>query len=90
MSRPIRRIVTLVYGLGILGALAFGANEALGRPVYDSCVYHFPILGACTNTGNPDLDRANCVTTCDNYPGGSGWYPNSTCDNPGYCCTCRS
>ena len=33
MPRTIRRISTLVYGLGIVGALAFGANEALGRAV---------------------------------------------------------
>jgi hypothetical protein len=90
MHRTIRRISTLVYGLGIVGALAFGANAAFGRPVYASCIYHFPILGACTNSGNHSVDSTNCVNTCNNYGGGGGNYPNSDCLDPGYCCVCRS
>jgi hypothetical protein len=88
MARTIRRISTLVYGLGIVAALAFGANQALGRPVYASCIYHFPILGACAQTGDTALDRQMCVQTCHDYNGED--YPFSTCNNPGYCCTCRS
>ena len=88
MPRTIRRISTLVYGLGVVGALAFGANQALGRPVYSSCIYHFPTLGACTQTGSHTLDSINCVNTCHDYNG--GYYPNSDCLGPGYCCSCRS
>jgi len=90
MPRTIRRISTLVYGLGIVGALAFGTSQALGRPVYASCINHFPILGACTMTGDTAQDRMICIATCDNYPGGGGNYANSICDGSGYCCTCRS
>jgi hypothetical protein len=86
MLRAIRRISTIVYCLGVVGALAFGANEALARPVDSTCIFHFPIIGACTNTGDTLQDRLNCVNACSAY----GSYPHSTCDNPGYCCTCRS
>jgi len=89
MLRAIRRISTLVYGLGIIGALAFGTSQALGRPVYASCINHFPILGACTNSGSHTQDSLTCVGTCDNYPGGDHDYPNSDCLDPGYCCVCR-
>ncbi len=86
MSRTIRRISTIVYGLGIVGALAFGANEALGRAVYSSCLYQPPAhLGACINSGNPYTDSINCVTRCDDQ---GGDYPFSRCVNPGYCCVC--
>lgn len=87
MLRAIRRISTIVYGLGIVGALAFGANEALGRPVYASCIYHFPILGACTNTGNPEVDNALCRAACEAYNPGQS-YPLAHCGGAGYCCEC--
>ena len=89
MSRTIRRISTLVYGLGIVGALAFGANQALGRAVYRSCRYNFPELGACTNTGSHTTDSSNCVTLC-NQTGPNPPYSFSDCLDPGYCCVCRS
>jgi len=90
MPRMMRRISTVVYGLGIVGALAFGANQALARAVYSSCPYHFPLLGACTNTGNPTQDSINCVTSCNNYGGGGGDYWFSRCAEPGNCCVCLS
>lgn len=86
MSRTIRRISTLVYGLGIVGALAFGANQALGRAVYSSCRNNFPELGACINTGNHTVDSLDCWSRCSAY----GYYPYSDCLDPGYCCVCRS
>ncbi len=87
MSRTIRRISALVYGLGIVGALAFGANQALSQAVYSSCIYHFPILGACTNTGNPYTDSINCVNTCNSY-NPPEQYPLAHCGGSGYCCEC--
>jgi len=88
MRRTVRKISTVVYGLGIVGALAFGANQALGRPVYASCIYHFPILGACTSTGNPVQDSINCKMSCDAYGGGP--YTHSYCRQGDNCCVCRS
>jgi hypothetical protein len=87
MSRTIRRISTLVYGLGIVAALAFGANQALGRPAYAFCINHFPILGACTQTGDTALDRQNCVNTCNSY-NPPQTYPLAHCGGAGYCCEC--
>jgi hypothetical protein len=87
MSRIIRRISTLVYGLGIVAALAFGANQALGRPVYAFCIYHFPILGACANTGDTLQDRLACIATCNNYNPPEE-YPLAHCGGSGYCCEC--
>ncbi len=86
MLRTIRRISALVYGLGIVGALAFGANEGLGRTVYASCLYKPPSnLGACINSGDPVADSIDCVNRCGTPP-----YAHSRCANPGYCCVCLS
>ncbi len=87
MLRTIRRISTLVYALGVVGALAFGANQALARAPYSTCIYHFPILGACTQSGDHSVDSQACVNTCNAYGGGP--YSNSDCLDPGYCCVCR-
>ena len=88
MPRMMRRISTVVYGLGIVGALAFGVNQALARAVYSSCPYHFPMLGACT--GSPPADSLDCVARCNNYNGGGGDYWFSRCTEPGHCCVCLS
>ncbi len=78
MPRVIRRISTIVYGLGIVGALAFGANEALGRAVSDTCLYKPPaLLGACIG----GLEQ--CQDSCDAY----GTY-TARCVDPGNCCEC--
>jgi hypothetical protein len=85
MPRTIRRISAVVYGLGIIGALAFGANEALGRAVYSSCLYMPPThLGACINSGDPKQDSLECVSRCGDE------YYFSRCAGAGYCCVCIS
>lgn len=87
MLRTIRRISTLVYGLSIVVALAFGANEAFGRAVYSDCIYRPPtFLGACTNTGDSTQDSINCVNACSYY----GEYQYARCTTPGHCCECLS
>jgi len=84
MLRTIRRISTIMYGLGIVGALAFGANQALARAVYTGCLYKPPSnLGACINSGDRFTDSMNCVSRCGNPP-----YGSSRCVDPGYCCVC--
>jgi len=78
MPRTIRRISAIVYGLGIVGALAFGANEALGRTVSDPCLYKPPaLLGYCTTL--PDSVQ-ECDARC-----GPGYEGNCVVDN---CCEC--
>ena len=60
MPRLIRRILTIVYGLGIVGALSFGASQAFGRAVYLTCMYDPPTaLGACING-----DVGECTDRC--------------------------
>lgn len=63
MPRVIRRISTIVYGLGIVAALSFGASQALGRAVYLTCRYNPPTeLGAClVNDGEECTQRCQTV-----------------------------
>jgi hypothetical protein len=82
MPRMIRRISAIVYGLGIVGALAFGASEALGRTVSDPCLYKPPaLLGYCTTL--PDSVQ-ECNTRC-NAQGGGPYTGDCVVDN---CCEC--
>ncbi len=79
MQRLIRGISSIVYGLGVVGALSFGASQALGRAVSDSCLYKPPALqGTCLY--GPD-SLADCRDRC-----GEGYMADCvTIDN---CCEC--
>jgi len=60
MPRVIRRISSIVYGLGIVAAFSFGASQALGQTVQLTCRYEPPTwLGACVNG-----DTAECGSRC--------------------------
>lgn len=82
MKRLIRRISTAVYALGILGALTFGASQAFGRAVLQTCPYDPPTwLGACGTV-------EDCTERCRAFTGD----PDSQgrCDVAPYygCCHC--
>jgi hypothetical protein len=82
MQRIMRRISTAVYALGVVGALTFGASQALGRAVYLSCPYDPPTwLGACAS---PEA----CDFSCDSITGDDDSW--GRCDTPGLpgCCVC--
>jgi hypothetical protein len=78
MPRAIRRISAIVYGLGIVGALTFGANQALGRAV-TGCIYKPPaLLGDCIY--GPD-SLQDCRDRC-----GEGY--TGDCVTVYNCCEC--
>jgi len=88
MQRIIRRISTTVYALGVVGALTFGASQALGRAVYLSCPYNPPTwLGACIE-GEEPIPTEDCTKRCQAITGD----PDSQgrCDVGGApgCCVC--
>ncbi len=83
MPRVTRRISTIVYGLGIVGALAFGANEAFGRAVHSGCLYKPPaLLGSCIPGPDSLID---CQNRCNQQ--GPGYEARCVVDN---CCECVS
>jgi len=78
MPRVIRRILTIIYGLGIVAALSFGASQALGQAVQLTCRYQPPTwLGACINN-----DTVECTNRCQAY----GSEAIGIC--PSGCCVC--
>jgi hypothetical protein len=85
MNRVIRRFSTTAYALGVLGALTFGASQALGRAVQQTCPYDPPtFLGACVQPGW----EKTCDSSCDSITGDpDSW---GRCDTPGHpgCCVC--
>lgn len=83
MPRVIRRISTIVYGLGIVAALSFGATQAFGRAVYLTCRDDGGTwLGACVNWYQPEC-LARCVIAND-----SSWTAECTGGGPQGCCVC--
>lgn len=85
MKRAARKLTTILYALGVLGALTFGASQAFGRAVQRTCPYNPPTrLGECVEPGWNDECRERCQAITGD-PTSDG-----TCDAGPYfgCCTC--
>jgi len=67
MRRLISRISAAAYAVVVVGALTFGASEALGRTVQSTCPYDgYTWLGACIN-----MDEQECTERCQAISGDS-------------------
>jgi hypothetical protein len=86
MTRMICRISTSVYALGVVGALTFGASQALARSVQATCWYDPPTrLGACVN-----WDEEECTNRCKAANPGDSLEVQGRCvqGGPQGCCIC--
>jgi hypothetical protein len=86
MQRMIRRISTIVYALGIVSALTFGASQAFGRAVQLTCWYDPPTrLGACVN-----WDENECWQRCKDANPWDSLEVQGRCvqGGPEGCCVC--
>jgi hypothetical protein len=82
MKRTVGRISAIIYALGIVGALTFGASQAFGRAVQLTCWYDPPTrLGACIN-----WDEGQCTARCDSLSQGAEG--RCVAGDPQGCCIC--
>jgi hypothetical protein len=85
MKRIIGRLPTMLYALGIVGALTSGAGQAFARSVQSDCFYDgYTHLGYCVNPGW-DVECTQRCQDISHDPQSVG-----TCDIPAFygCCIC--